>query len=132
MVILLVFSAGDNLLSQEQEHRIEKAKIFQEIYPIISESDLYCSFLVMDDDSLDLKIIGGEKDYEKTLFNEADTVYINKGKSDGLQEGMLFLILEVGPKIKDFGRIALKRGKASVLALEENRASAKIEMFAVK
>jgi len=127
MVILLVFFVGNSLQSQEQEHQIEKAKIFQEIYPVISESDLYCSFLVMDDENLDLKIIGGERDYEKVLFNEADTVYINKGKSDGLQEGMLFLILEVGPKTKDFGHIAFKRGKASVLALEENKASAKIE-----
>lgn len=127
VVILLVFSAGDSLRSQEQEHQIEKAKIFQEIYPVISESDLYCSFLILDEKNLDLKIIGGEREYERVLFNEADTVYINKGKRDGLEEGMLFLILEVGPKVKDFGHIAFKRGKASILVLEESKASAKIE-----
>lgn len=127
VVVFLVFSAGESLRSQEQEHQIKKAKIFQEIYPIISESDLYCSFLILEDKNLDLKIIGGERDYERVLFNEADTVYINKGKRDGLQEGMLFLILEVGPNIEGFGHIAFKRGKASVLALEESKGSAKIE-----
>lgn len=127
VVILLVFSAGDSLRSQEQEHQIKKAKIFQEIYPVISESDLYCSFLILDEKNLDLKIIGGERDYERVLFNEADTVYINKGKRDGLEEGMLFLILEVGPKVKDFGHIAFKRGKASILALEESKGAARIE-----
>ncbi len=129
MVVLLVFSAGDSLQSQEQkqEHQIEKAKIFQEIYPIVSESDLYCSFLIVEDENLDLKIIGGEREYERVLFNEADTVYVDKGQKDGLQEGMLFLILEVGPKIKDFGHVAFKRGKASILALEESKGSAKIE-----
>ena len=129
LVVFLVFSAGDSFQSKEQkqEHQIEKAKIFQEIYPIISESDLYCSFLIVEDKDLGIEIIGGERGYEKVLFNEADIVYINKGRRDGLQEGMLFLILEIGPKIKDFEHIAFKRGKASILALEESKGSAKIE-----
>lgn len=129
VVIILVFSTGNGFQSQEQkqEHQIEKAKIFQEIYPIVSESDLYCSFIILDDKNLDLKITGGEREYERVLFGESDTVYINKGKSDGLQEGMLFLILEVGPKVKDFGHIAFKRGKAMITAVEERKAAARVE-----
>ena len=31
-----------------QEDQIEKAKIFQEDYPLITESDLYCSIYILD------------------------------------------------------------------------------------
>ncbi len=119
-----VFS-GPQASNQEQE--IQKAKIFEEIYPLISESDLYCSFLILEDKKLELRIIGAEREYEKTLFTDSDSVYLNKGRKDGLEIGQVFLVLEVGSNIGDFGPIAFKRGRARIVALEENGARAEIE-----
>lgn len=110
-----------------QEHQVKKAKIFQDVYPVISESDLYCSFFVLGDERLELKIVGAERSYEKELLTDSDIVYINKGRRDGLEKGQIFLILEVGAKIKNFGNIAFKRGRARILVLEDWRSSAKIE-----
>ena len=124
----LPYCLSSTLMAQEkQENQIKKAKVFQEIYPIISESDLYCSFLVLDKGMLGIKIIGGEREYEKVLFSDSDIVYINRGKSSSLKEGQVFLILEVGPKIQDFGPIAFKRGRARILALGETKSTVRIE-----
>lgn len=133
VIILFLFFWPDILSSRSfnegrwQENQVKKAKIFQEIYPVISESDLYCSFFVLEDEGLELKIIGAEREYEKSLLSDSDIVYLNKGRKDGLEKGQLFLILEVGAKIKNFGNIAFKRGRARILTLEDETASAKIE-----
>lgn len=113
--------------TQEQEHEIEKAKIFRDIYPLISESDLYCSFFVLDEEGPDIKIIGAEREYERVQFNDGDIVYIDKGREDGLEVGQIFLVLDIGSRIKDFGPLVYKRGRVRVVALEENGASAKVE-----
>ena len=131
-IIILIFLIHNFLFSrsdeqEKQEHQIQKAKIFQEIYPIISESDLYCSFLVLDEENMDIEIVGGERDYEKTLFTDFDIVYINKGKSSGLENEQLFLIIEIGPQIKDIGHIAFKRGRARIQDLGEIKCTARIE-----
>ncbi len=122
-----ILSSDSLSVYQEQKHQIEKAKVFQEIYPVISESDLYCSFFILEEETLDLEIIGAEREYEKTLLTDSDLVYINKGKRDGLEKGQLFLVIEVGPKIKNFGHLAFKRGRARIEASQENRASARLE-----
>lgn len=129
-LVLFLFPHGLSSSSSaimEQEHQIQKAKIFQEIYPIISETDLYCSFLVLDEGLMNIKIVGGEREYEKVLFSDSDIVYINKGKGSGLKEGQLFLIIEVGPQIRDFGPVAFKRGRARLQALGETQSTARIE-----
>jgi hypothetical protein len=132
VIILVVFFIQNALFSgsdaqEKPEHQVQKAKIFQEIYPIISESDLYCSFLALDGENMDIEIVGGEREYEKVLFSDSDVVYINQGKGSGLEKGQLFLILEVGPQIKDIGPIAFKRGRARVLDLGEAKSTAQIE-----
>lgn len=116
---------AQNVLQQEEQ--IEKAKIFREIYPLISESDLYCSLLVWDEKLPDIQIIGAEREYEKILLTDGNIIYINKGSRDGLEPGQLFMILEIKEGLKDFGTITYKRGRARLLALEESRASARIE-----
>jgi len=114
-------------LEEEQEYEIEKAKIFQEIYPLLSETDLYCSFFVMDDKEPDTRIIGAERAYERVQFNNGDIVYINKGRNDGIEEGQMFLVLELGTAVTEFGPVAFKRGRLRVVALEMNTSSARVE-----
>ncbi|MBS3819374.1 hypothetical protein KGY73_07710 [bacterium] len=110
----------------QQKSQIKKAKIYQDIYPLISEKDLYCSFFILEKE-LDTKIIGAERQYERSLLNESDIIYLNKGEKDGLKPGQVFMVLEVGPPVENYGPLANRRGRARIITLEEERASARIE-----
>jgi len=134
LVVILVFSLWSGLVrpafsqnSQEQEYKTEEAMINEDLYSLISESDLYCSIFVLDKKCPDLKVIGSEREYERDLMSDGDIIYINKGRQDGLELGQLFLIFEVGPNVESYGPLAIKRGRARIVALEEERSSAKIE-----
>ena len=114
-------------LEEEQEYEVEKAKIYQEIYPLLSETDLYCSFFVLDEKESEMRIIGAEREYERVQFNNGDIVYINQGRNDGIEEGQIFLVLEVGTVTTEYGPLAFKRGRLRIVALEENTSSARVE-----
>jgi hypothetical protein len=111
----------------EEEFEVERAKIYQEIYDLLSETDLYCSFFVLDEDEPDMKIIGAERAYERVQFNNGDIVYISKGRTDGIEEGQLFEVLELGQTLPGYGPILHQRGRLRVVALEANAASARVE-----
>ena len=111
----------------QDEYEVEKAKIYQEIYDLLTETDLNCSFFIMDDEETDTKIFGAEKEYERVQFNNGDIVYINKGRNDGVEEGQMFTVLEVGKPIAGYGPLVHQRGRVRVVALEENAASARVE-----
>ncbi|HUU38399.1 MAG TPA: hypothetical protein VMW46_09380 [Candidatus Desulfaltia sp.] len=122
--------ASAQTMSDDQEqvqHQIERAKIFREAYPVIAEVDLYCSLFVHEGELPDLMITGAEKGYEKTIFSDADIVFLNKGKNAGLEVGQVFLVVEIGDSLGDFGHLANKRGRAHVIFLEDERAVARIE-----
>jgi hypothetical protein len=110
-----------------QENQIEKAKIFQEDYPLITESDLYCSVYIADGPLSDLKIIGAERQEEKILHSDADTLYINKGTADGLEIGQMFLVIDIGPQLGDYGRLATRTGRVRIVRLEENRGVVRVD-----
>jgi hypothetical protein len=116
---------------QEQEaedvYEVEKARIYREIYDLLNETDLYCSFFIMDDEEPDTKIFGAERAYERVQFNNGDIVYINKGRNDGVEEGQMFTVLEVGEPLDGYGPLVHQRGRVRVVALEENVASARVE-----
>ena len=110
-----------------QEDQIKKAKIFDDIYPLLSEVDLYCSIMIWDEKKPDIKIVGAEREYEKKIMSDGDIVYINKGSKDGIEAGQLFLILEMEINVPGFGPVAYKRGRLRIMDLAANRASAVIE-----
>jgi len=56
----------------EDEYDVERAKIYREIYDLLNETDLYCSFFIMDDEEPDTKIFGAERAYERVQFNNGD------------------------------------------------------------
>lgn len=118
---------------ENQEQEIKQAKLYKDIYPLISESDLYCSFFILKEKKLKTKIISTEKSEERTFLREQDIFYINKGQNDGIESGQVFLILELGHKIKNpfgrerFGRLALKKGRAQIIDVEVSRSSARLE-----
>jgi hypothetical protein len=113
--------------TQTQQYQIEKAKIFQETYPVITESDLYCSYFVLEGKPPDLRVVGAERQEEKILLSDDDVVYINKGKKDGLEIGQLFFLVEVLGKARDFGYLACKRGRVRLISCEEAVSVGRIE-----
>lgn len=139
MIIFLLFFQGEsiglNLGNGErtQEQEVKKARLYKDVFPLISEADLYCSFFVIEKMNLDTQIIGSEKEGERMLLRESDVFYINKGSVDGVETGQIYMILEVGEKIrnpitgKNFGHLVLKRGRAQIFSVEEERAFARLE-----
>lgn len=121
IVALLLFQGW----GQEQE--IQRAKLYRDVFPLISDSDLYCSFFIMEDMNLDIRIVGSEKEEERMLMREHDIFYVDKGSADGIEIGQVFLILEIGPTINNYGHLVLKRGRAQVVAVEEKRASFRLD-----
>ncbi len=124
-------SSGNGDIGQEQEAK--KARLYKDVFPLISETDLYCSFFVMKNPQLEIQIVGAEKEDERVLFRENDIFFVNKGSADGLETGQIFTIVEVGNRIrnpitgKNYGRLIMKRGRAQIVSVEEKQAFAKLE-----
>ncbi len=139
MIIFLLFFQGESVElnpgdgERIQEQEVKKARLYKDVFPLISESDLYCSFFVMDKVNLDMQIVGSEKEDERMLLRENEVFFINKGNVDGVETGQIYMILEVGEKVrnpitgKSFGRLVLKRGRALIFSVEEERAFARLE-----
>ncbi len=121
VIFLLLFQG----MGQEQE--LKRAKLYRDVFPLISDSDLYCSFTVVKKVEMDTQIIGSEKERERILIWEGDIFFIDKGGADGLEVGQVFLILETGKKIKKYGRLVFKRGRAQVVEVEDRRASLRLD-----
>lgn len=111
-------------LAQDQ---IEKAKIFQENYPLITESDLYCTIFVLDGELPGIRIVGAERQEEKILLSDADKFYVDKGRADGLEIGQVFLVVSAGNKIGDHGLLARRTGRVRVIGLEDTRGIVRID-----
>ncbi len=108
--------------------------MYRDIHPLITESDLYCSFFIFEGKKheLETRIVEAESAGEKVLLRENDIFYINRGSESGLEPGQVFLILELGPKTKSpfskrkFGILTFRRGKAEIVAVASNRSSARV------
>ena len=138
IIILLSFQGEGTGLSpvngdMRQEQEAKKARLYKDVFPLISETDLYCSFFVMKKPQLDIQIVGAEKQDERVIFRENDIFFVNKGSADGLETGQIFTIVEVGEKVKNpftgknCGRLVIKRGRAQIVSVEEKQAFAKLE-----
>jgi hypothetical protein len=109
------------------QHQIERARIFREAYPLISDTDFYCSIYIHEGELPDMRITAAEKGDEKVLLSDADRFFVNKGEKDGIEVGQVFLILEVGQNVGGYGRLCMRRGRGQVMFLEDNRAVAKVD-----
>lgn len=121
-------NAGSN-----QEQEAKKARLYKDVFPLITEADLYCSFFAMDKMELEAQIVGSEKDKERILLRESEIFYVNRGSAYGFEVGQIYTILQVGEKIsvpftgKKYGRVVYRRGRAQIVSVEEDRAFAKLE-----
>jgi len=135
MILILSLLGTANPIDQEQEpkDKIEKPRIFREDYPIISDSDLYCSFFLLGEERVEAKIISAEKKDEMKLLTDSDIFHIDQGKNAGLEVDQIHLILEIGPAIqnpvtnKKVGRLGFKRGRARIIEVGEDWGKARVE-----
>jgi hypothetical protein len=126
---LVLIVPGRPFAQETQEMLIQKAKIFDETYQLINESDLNCSFYMHEEGKLlpDIQIIGGARMNEKTVFEDGDLIYINKGAADGLEMGQLFLTVGLRAKVGKLGTVMERHGRARVVRLDDRIATAKVE-----
>lgn len=112
-----------------QELMIQKAKIFDETYQLINESDLNCSFYMHEEGKLlpDIRIVGAERMNEKSVFSDDDIIYIDKGAADGLEIGQLFLAVGMRAKVGKIGTVMERHGRARIVRLDDEMATAKVE-----
>jgi len=139
MIISLLCFQGESIglnpgnAGIDQEQEAKKARLYKDVFPLITESDLYCSIFVMDKMELEAQIVGSERDKERILLRESEIFYVNRGIAYGFEVGQLYTILQVGEKIsnpitgKRYGRIVYRRGRAQIVSVEEDRAFAKLE-----
>ena len=111
----------------EERYDISKAKIFQEFTDLINEVDLYCSFSLWEDEIPGLKIIGAERESEKTMFSDSDVIYLNKGNDGDVKPGQIFWILEIRDELPGYGPMAFGKGRARVQFADDGMTVAVIE-----
>jgi hypothetical protein len=111
------------------QDQIQRAKIFEETYQMISDTDLYGSFYMLEEGKPlpDMRVIGAELMNEKSMFGDQDLIYLNKGQADGVEIGQLFQIIGLEDKVPPYGTVVWRRGRARVIRLEEKVATARIE-----
>lgn len=98
------------------QDQIQKAKIFEDTSQLITDTDLYGSFFMMEEGKPlpDLRIIGAERMNEKVQLFDFDLIYLSKGQADGIEIGQLFQIIGLEDKVPPYGTVTLRReGRAS-------------------
>lgn len=106
---------------------VRKAKIFEDVYPLITESDLYCSIFFWEGERPALRVAGAERQDEKNQFSDGDTCYLDKGRADGLEIGQVFQVVRIGGAFAEHGDLSQRLGRARVVRLDENRSVAAVE-----
>jgi hypothetical protein len=124
--------AGPAAVQPLQETDIQKAKIYLETYPLLTETDLYCSFFVWDGPPPELKIAGAER-AEFDQHSDGEVVYLKAGRARGVAVGQQMLIIDVGTALTHprtggkTGPLCFRRGRLTVIHVEEDSAAARIE-----
>jgi hypothetical protein len=126
---LIVLVPGRPFAQEPQESMIKRAKIFEDTYQLINESDINCSFYMQEEGKLlpDIRIIGAERQNEKGQFEDGDLIYIDKGAADGLEIGQLFMTVGLRAKVDKIGTVMERHGRARIVRLDDRMASARVE-----
>ncbi len=132
LILIQAGMSGQGTVDKEAKtFQFERTK--EKNYPLISFSDLYCSFSFIDQKEVPMEIVGSEKSEEKFLLTDSDIVYLNQGKDNGLKEGEVFLVVEIGSRIKSpykkeiKGYLLLKKGRVRILDVLNETSRAVIE-----
>ena len=110
-----------------QDLETHQERSVHELMDLVNETDLYCSFFILNEGKPEIRIISSERKDEREMLNNGDTVYLNVGEDDGVSPGDLFIIYEISKDIPGFGPLAQKRGRARVMNVTAEKSSAQIE-----
>ncbi len=121
--------------TQEPVDEIRRARIYDEIYDLLSETDLYCSYRIHNGETPDMKIIGADRESERDTYSDGDLMYVDKGRADGLEEGQLFQVLEITSRrawdknyeFESYGNLAFKKGRLRIVDMAEHKSTAVLE-----
>lgn len=134
LAVFFLFCFGEGIQpnslerSEGQEQEPKKARLYKDVFPLVSDSDLYCSFFMLRKrGDVDIKIISAERTEERTFLREGDNFFINKGLKHGVENGQIYLILEIGEGIIGYGSLAFMKGRAKIVDARESRSTARIE-----
>jgi hypothetical protein len=123
IVLLAVLSAGLPVRAERGRSQIEKPKIFQDSYPIVSDSDFLCSFFVLEA-AASARIEGAEASDGMTLIGEGELVWARGADGEDVRPGQVFAVIEPSeptPGAKPGqgpGPIAFRRGRLRVVRLD--------------
>lgn len=118
--------------SSQLQIAADRDKTLYDVFTLIAESDLYCSFFVLEEDPK-LRIAAGETGGDKILLADGDLFYFKADSDAGLTEGQTLMILEIGPAVKSLsqkkalGPIAFRRGRARVVRFDKDYVAARVE-----
>ncbi len=122
---------------EEDLNQVRKAKIFDEIYELLSETDLYCSFNIYEGDDPAIQIIDAEGAHDaRTIFSDGDRMYINQGRQDGIESGQMYQILAIERRnrvhdeskpVYQYGALAKWKGRIRIEHVADTQSTAIIE-----
>ncbi|MBN2244671.1 MAG: hypothetical protein JW755_02380 [Candidatus Aminicenantes bacterium] len=132
LLVCLIFlgKTGSSHMSfslEGQELVTHQKRGYEDLIDLINETDLYCSFFILNEDKPEIKIIGSERQEEREVLNNGDTIYLNAGEDSGITPGDLFIIYDISKDIPGFGPLAQKMGRARVMYVTAEKANAQIE-----
>ncbi|MGD0782149.1 MAG: hypothetical protein ABSA30_04725 [Candidatus Aminicenantales bacterium] len=124
VVSILAFGLAMGAAAAAAQDQSDKAKISRNTYALITETDLYCAFFVLDKEPA-TRILAPNTG-ERLLLSDADQFY--GGPVGEWREGQIFQIVEIGPSVPGVrGNIGFGRGRAKILRVENGRFLAQIE-----
>lgn len=119
-------------VSSQVQIAADRDKTFYDLFTLIADSDMYCSFFVLEEEPR-LRIAVAEQGGSKLLLADGDLFYFKADPDAGLTEGQALMILEIGPTVRGFsnktnlGPVAFRRGRARVIRFEKDYAAARVE-----
>jgi hypothetical protein len=102
------------------------------LYPVASESEIYCAgYIDPEHRYSDIWVAGNEM--ENDILGTGDVIYLNQGRNQGVQAGDEFAVIRETRMVKhpktseDIGHFIKRLGRARVLVTQEDTATAVIE-----
>jgi len=131
--VLVAGASGSASVQDKPKDQLQKGKIYQETYQLLTDTDLYCSFSVLDGPLPDLKVIGAEGEEDHTLLADGDVIYLNGGTKQAVAAGQVYLLFEKMDDVtssrtgKNYGPLIQRDGRGRVIRVDEKRTVLRIE-----
>ena len=122
-LVSMVFTAGGQQKSADPGNQIAK------------RADVYCTGFISDvPPHADLRVVGAEKENIKYYYSQGDVVFLNHGRSAGIQAGAVYYVIRpIGDVWHPFTRKKLgyyvrELGVLRVLEVQEHTSTAEVTM----